>query len=317
MGKRNDFGFLSLSSSFLVFEFFSLLLLKAWDDKDKRRGESESFALSLFVANKKYLWKYLTKAKKKKKSILSSRKKIFSLCSLCLKGGRASSLLRRRRRHHQPSLWNTEQHEKKESREQHEDAKIPTSGGERKCCWAFYWSREVCVCARFPPLISLRKAYFIGLFFRQFFFVLVGKLPFWNLPFLSDFFFCRFGKKGTKRRKNQHKKSLRREYVERRRLSLRNTLLQKEGRIDLERFFLVENFQRRGERKFALRRVERKREREKGDFNFFQAREKGDFPWERPSVFFIRTSLCARIEREKRGREGTWICVYAFELNRI
>lgn len=33
--------------------------------------------------------------------------------------------------------------------------------------------------------------------------------------------------------------------------------------------------------------------------------------------FFIRTSLCARIEREKRGREGTWICVYAFELNRI
>jgi len=83
------------------------------------------------------------------------------------------------------------------------------------------------------------------------------------------FFFCRFGKKGTKRRKNQHKKLLRREYVERRRLSLRNTLLQKEGRIDLERFFLVENFQRRGERKFALRRVERKREREKGDFNFF------------------------------------------------
>ena len=34
-------------------------------------------------------------------------------------------------------------------------------------------------------------------------------------------------------------------------------------------------------------------------------------------LFFIRTSLCARIEREKRGREGTWICVYAFELNRI
>jgi len=65
------------------------------------------------------------------------------------------------------------------------------------------------------------------------------------------------------------KNHLRREYVERRRLSLRNTLLQKEGRIDLERFFLVENFQRRGERKFALRRVERKREREKGDFNFF------------------------------------------------
>ena len=103
---------------------------------------------------------------------------------------------------------------------------------------------------------------------------LVGKLcPSAKPSFsLSDFFFCRFERR-ERRGGNQHKKLPRREYVERRRLSLRNTLLQKEGRIDLERFFLVENFQRRGERKFALRRVERK-EREKGDFNFFQGERK-------------------------------------------
>ena len=78
----------------------------------------------------------------------------------------------------------------------------------------------------------------------------------------SDFFFLSFRKeKGTKRKCNI--KKVRREYVERRRLSI-YTALQKEGRIDLERFFLVENFQRRGERKFALRRVElRERERER------------------------------------------------------
>ena len=65
-----------------------------------------------------------------------------------------------------------------------------------------------------------------------------------------------------------------------------------------------------------MRRVElREREREKGGFLLGERKR-------RLSVsvllfFFIRTSLCARIEREKRGREGTWICVYAFELNRI
>ena len=201
MGKRNDFGFLSLSSSFLVFEFFfrcccwKLFLNET--TKTKEGGEREFCSLSL--SRTKNIFENISqRAKKKKKSILSSRKKIFSLCSLCLKGGRASSLLHRRRRHHQPSLWNTEQHEKKESREQHEDAKIPTSGGERKCCWAFfYWSREVCVCARFPPLISLRKAYLLVSSFRQFFFFLVGKLPFWNLPFLSDFFFLSFRKEGN------------------------------------------------------------------------------------------------------------------------
>ena len=171
MGKRNDFGFLSLSSSFLVFEFFfrcccwKLFLNET--TKTKEGGEREFCSLSL--SRTKNIFENISQmAKKKKKSILSSRKKIFSLCSLCLKGGRASSLLRRRRRHHQPSLWNTEQHEKKESREQHEDAKIPTSGGERKCCWAFYWSREVCVCARFPPLISLRKAYLLVSSFDNF-----------------------------------------------------------------------------------------------------------------------------------------------------
>ena len=209
-------GSLSLSSSFLVFEFFSLLLLTSsrvsWMRRQRqKKGERESFALSLGggVANKKYLWKYLTKGKKEEeKKHPFKGKKIFSLCSLCLKGGRASSLLHRRRRHHQPSLWNTEQHEKKESREQHEDAKIPTSGGERKCCWAFfYWSREVCVCARFPPLISLRKAYLLLVSsFRQFFFFLVGKLPFWNLPFLSLIFFSVVSEReGNEERKSTQK----------------------------------------------------------------------------------------------------------------
>ena len=118
----------------------------------------------------------------------------------------SSSLLHRRRRHHQPSLWNTEQHEKKESREQHEDAKIPTSGGERKWCWAFYWSREVCLRARFPPIISLRKAYLLVSSFRHIFLLFGGKTAaFWNLPFLSllIFFSVVSAKKGTKRKSTQ------------------------------------------------------------------------------------------------------------------
>ena len=196
MGKRNDWFSLS-RALFSFLNFFRCCCWKHETTKTKEGGRARVL-LSLSLSRTKNIFENISqRAKKKKKSILSSRKKIFSLCSLCLKGGRASSLLHRRRRRHQPSLWNTEQHEKKESREQHEDAKFPTSGGERKCCWAFYWSREVCVCARFPPLISLRKAYFIGLFFRQFFFVLVGKLPFWNLPFLSDFFFLSFRKEGN------------------------------------------------------------------------------------------------------------------------
>ena len=124
----------------------------------------------------------------------------------------------------------------------------------------------------FSPYNFPSEGIFIGLFFST---CIIFLLFWWEKTALlkpsfsrSDFFFCRFARR-ERRRGNQHKKLLRREYVERRRLSLRNTLLQKEGRIDLERFFLVENFQRRGERKFALRRVERKREREKGDFNFF------------------------------------------------
>ena len=148
---------------------------------------------------------------KRRKKASFDEEEIFSLW----KGGRASSLLPSSsssslRKEEQPSR-NTER--KKKSTEQHEHGqKIPTSGGERKCCWAFYWSREVCVCARFPPLISLRKAYLLVSSFDNF-------SSFWweNCPsetFLFSlslslwFFFCRFGKKGTKRRKNQHKKSL-------------------------------------------------------------------------------------------------------------
>ena len=128
MGKRKEtIGFLSLSSSFLVFEFFSSLLLKALEllnattKRTKEGGERESFALSLCREHPKISLKISHKGAKKKKK----RKKIFSLCAPCSQGGRASSLRRRRRRHHQPSLWNTEQREKKESREEREDAKNP------------------------------------------------------------------------------------------------------------------------------------------------------------------------------------------------
>ena len=68
-----------------------------------------------------------------------------------------------------------------------------------------------------------------------------------------------------------------------------------------------------------MRRVERKREREKGDFNFFQERE-GEKKARLLGVllffFYTDLSLCA-LKRKKRGREGTWICFYAFQLNRI
>ena len=72
MGKRNDFGFLSLSSSFLVFEFFSLLLLKALLKRRQRQKKGERrVLLSLFVANKNIFENISQRAKKKKKSILS------------------------------------------------------------------------------------------------------------------------------------------------------------------------------------------------------------------------------------------------------
>lgn len=65
--------------------------------KTKEGGERAFCSLSL--SRTKNIFENISqRAKKKKKSILS-RKKIFSLCSLCLKGGRASSLLHRRRRH--------------------------------------------------------------------------------------------------------------------------------------------------------------------------------------------------------------------------
>lgn len=117
----------------------------------------------------------------------------------------------------------------------------------------------------FSPYNFPSEGIFIGLFFSTHF------SSFWwenccllkpSFSLSSDFFFCRFGKEGNEEEintKNYYGAST--SSVDD---SLYNTLLQKEGRIDLERFFLVENFQRRGERKFALRRVERKREREGG-----------------------------------------------------
>ena len=142
---------------------------------------------------------------------------------------------------------------------------------------------------------------------------LVGKLcPSAKPSFsLSDFFFCRFERR-ERRGGNQHKKLLRREYVERRRLSLRNTLLQKEGRIDLERFFLVENFQRRGERKFALRRVERKRERERrGILISFRREKKATFS-ESVLLFFLYGPLFVRALNVRK--EGEKVRGSAFTL---
>lgn len=260
-------GFLSLSRA--LFSFLNFFRCCCWKHETKKTKEGgERVLLSLFVANKKYLWKYLTKGKKEEKKHPFKEENILSLFSLFK--GRQGFLS-------PPSSSSSSSAVFVKYRAAREERKQRAARGRKNP--DIWWREEVLLgvllierslCLRaFSPSNFPSEGIFIGLFFRQFFFFLVGKLPFWNLPFLSDFFFCRFGKKGTKRRKNQHKKSLRREYVERRRLSLRNTLLQKEGRIDLERFFLVENFQRRGERKFALRRVERKREREKGDFNFF------------------------------------------------
>ena len=126
--------------------------------------------------------------------------------------------------------------------------------------------------ARLSPSNFPSEGIFIGLFFST---CIIFLLFWWensallrNLPFLSLIFFSVVSKEGNEEEeintKNYYGAST--SSVDD---SLYNTLLQKEDRIDLERFFLVEKFQRRGERKFALRRVERKREREKGDFNFF------------------------------------------------
>merc|ERR1712216_258797 len=76
--------------------------------------------------------------------------------------------------------------------------------------------------------------------------------------------------------------------------SLYVILFFRKGRIDLERFFLVENFQRRGERKFALRRVERKRERERrGILISFRREKKATFS-ESVLLFFLYGPLFVR-----------------------
>ena len=159
--------------------------------------------------------------------------------------------------------------------------------------------REKCVCARVSPLeFPTRDGIKLVSSFDNFSSFLVGKLPFWNLPFLLWFFFSVV----SERRERRGEKSTQKKYgastssVDD---SLYNTLLQKEGRIDLERFFLVENFQRRGERKFALRRVERKRER-RGILISFEGKR-------RLSVsvllfFYTDLSLCAHWTWEKRAR---------------
>lgn len=79
-------GFLSLSSSFLVFEFFSLLLLKALEllnetTKTKEGGERESFALSL--CREKISLKISHKGqKRRKKASFQGRKYSLSVLSV-------------------------------------------------------------------------------------------------------------------------------------------------------------------------------------------------------------------------------------------
>ena len=229
-------GFLSLSSSFS--RFFDFFFFFAWKKALKKELSKETWAKTK-EGERSFFW--LSSVSKKQKAKISSRmkkylggkrrqkedkkhpkrKKIFSL-SLCFSGGRASSLL--------PSSSSTSSAVFVKHRAAREERKHIAArgrkktrylnGGERKCCWAFYWSREVCLRARFPPRISHSWWYKIGLFFRQFFFFFGGKTALLKPSFSPlIFFFCRFGKKGTKRRKINTKK-VRREYVERRRLSI-------------------------------------------------------------------------------------------------
>ena len=247
-----------------VFVFFGTFFgKKIWDAfilVYKKKGR-ERVLLSLFVANKKYLWKYLTKGKKEEKKHPFKEENILSLFSLFK--GRQGFLS-------PPSSSSSTSCVFVKYRAAREERKQRAARGRKNP--DIWWREEVLL-----GVLLIERSLCLRAFSPSNFHILSTIFSsFWweNCPsetflFSLWFFFLSFRKeKGTKRG-NQHKKLLRREYVERRRLSLRNTLLQKEGRIDLERFFLVENFQRRGERKFALRRVERKREREKGDFNFF------------------------------------------------
>jgi len=171
VGKRNDWFSLSLSSSFLVFEFFSLLLLlKAleWDKRRQKKGERERVLLSLFVSREqKISWKYLTKGKKEEKkhpfkaeNILSS----LSVLSVHREAGLPLSpvvvvVIISRLCEIQSSA------RRKKAENSARTQKIPISGGERKCCWAFYWSREVCLRARLSPYNFPWEGIFIGLFF--------------------------------------------------------------------------------------------------------------------------------------------------------
>ena len=148
--------------------------------KTKEGGEREFCSLSLCRANKKYLENISQRAKKKKKSILS-RQKIFSLLSLfSLFTGRQGFLS-------PPSSSSSSSAVYVKYRAAREERKQRIARGRKKSRYLVergsvvgrFIDREKCVCARVcPPLISLRKAYLLVSSFRQFFFFLVGKLPF-------------------------------------------------------------------------------------------------------------------------------------------
>ena len=159
-------GFLSLELFSPFFEFFFLESSSSRKrlGQDKRRGE-RVFCSS--VETKKYLreWKYLgAKRRQKKKKASFKEENILSVLSVYREAGLPLSpvvvvVIISRLCEIQSSA------RRKKAENSARTQKIPISGGERKCCWAFYWSREVCLRARLSPYNFPWEGIFIGLFF--------------------------------------------------------------------------------------------------------------------------------------------------------
>lgn len=192
-------GSLSLELFSRFWIFFSLLLLKAfleWDDKDKRRGRARVL-LSLFVANKKYLWKYLTKGKKEeKKHPFIKEENILSLFSLFK--GRQGFLS-------PPSSSSSSSAVFVKYRAAREERKQRAARGRKNP--DIWWREEVLLgvllierslCLRaFSPSNFPSEGIFIGLFFPTIFLLFGGKTALLKPSFSLWFFFLSFRKEGN------------------------------------------------------------------------------------------------------------------------